>query len=54
MGRTQVAGRAVPMTPDREFHAFNVLLNEETKPAAYVRTGLPEVNPGATAIGNIA
>lgn len=30
MGRTQLQD-AVPMTLGQEFHAFNVLLNEETK-----------------------
>jgi aspartate ammonia-lyase len=50
MGRTQLQD-AVPMTLGQEFHAFNVLLNEETK--SILRTGelLLEVNLGATAIG---
>jgi aspartate ammonia-lyase len=49
MGRTQLQD-AVPMTLGQEFHAFNVLLNEETK---ILRTSelLLEVNLGATAIG---
>ena len=50
MGRTQLQD-AVPMTLGQEFHAFNVLLNEEIK--SILRTGelLLEVNLGATAIG---
>src|SRR5476649_1099563 len=50
MGRTQLQD-AVPMTLGQEFHAFNVLLKEETR--NLLRTGelLLEVNLGATAIG---
>lgn len=50
MGRTQLQD-AVPMTLGQEFHAFNVLLREETR--NLLRTGelLLEVNLGATAIG---
>ena len=50
MGRTQLQD-AVPMTLGQEFHAFNVLLKEETR--NLIRTGelLLEVNLGATAIG---
>ncbi|WP_314723412.1 aspartate ammonia-lyase, partial [Rahnella variigena] len=50
MGRTQLQD-AVPMTLGQEFHAFNVLLKEETR--NLMRTGelLLEVNLGATAIG---
>jgi aspartate ammonia-lyase len=50
MGRTQLQD-AVPMTLGQEFHAFNILLKEETR--NLLRTGelLLEVNLGATAIG---
>jgi aspartate ammonia-lyase len=50
LGRTQLQD-AVPMTLGQEFHAFNVLLKEETR--NLLRTGelLLEVNLGATAIG---
>ncbi len=50
MGRTQLQD-AVPMTLGREFHAFNVLLNEETKSILRTAELLLEVNLGATAIG---
>ncbi len=49
MGRTQLQD-AVPMT-SAEFHAFNVLLNEETKSILRTAELLLEVNLGATAIG---
>ncbi|MBN0481152.1 aspartate ammonia-lyase, partial [Pseudomonas aeruginosa] len=41
----------VPMTLGQEFHAFNVLLNEETKSILRTAELLLEVNLGATAIG---
>lgn len=50
MGRTQLQD-AVPMTLGQEFHAFNVLLNEETKCILRTAELLLEVNLGATAIG---
>ena len=50
MGRTQLQD-AVPMTLGQEFHAFNVLLNEETKSILRTAELLLEVNLGATAIG---
>ncbi|MBE8365593.1 aspartate ammonia-lyase, partial [Leptospira borgpetersenii serovar Balcanica] len=50
MGRTQLQD-AVPMTLGQEFHAFNVLLNEETKNLLRTAELLLEVNLGATAIG---
>ena len=50
MGRTQLQD-AVPMTLGQEFHAFNVLLNEETKNLLRTSELLLEVNLGATAIG---
>ncbi|STS79556.1 Aspartate ammonia-lyase [Klebsiella pneumoniae] len=37
MGRTQLQD-AVPMTLGQEFHAFNVLLNEETKAFCALRS----------------
>ncbi len=49
MGRTQLQD-AVPMTLGQEFHAFNVLLNEETKSILRTAELLLEVNLGATAI----
>lgn len=39
------------MTLGQEFHAFNVLLNEETKCILRTAELLLEVNLGATAIG---
>ena len=50
MGRTQLQD-AVPMTLGQEFHAFSVLLNEETKNLLRTAELLLEVNLGATAIG---
>ena len=50
MGRTQLQD-AVPMTLGQEFHAFNVLLNEETRSILRTAELLLEVNLGATAIG---
>jgi len=50
MGRTQLQD-AVPMTLGQEFHAFNVLLNEETRNLMRTSELLLEVNLGATAIG---
>ncbi len=50
MGRTQLQD-AVPMTLGQEFHAFNVLLNEEIKSILRTAELLLEVNLGATAIG---
>lgn len=50
MGRTQLQD-AVPMTLGQEFHAFTVLLNEETKNLLRTSALLLEVNLGATAIG---
>ncbi|BAH83448.1 aspartate ammonia-lyase [Candidatus Ishikawella capsulata] len=50
MGRTQLQD-AVPMTLGQEFHAFNVLLNEEIKNIIRTANLLLEVNLGATAIG---
>ncbi len=52
MGRTQLQD-AVPMTLGQEFHAFNVLLNEETKNLLRTSELLLEVNLGATAIGTV-
>ena len=49
MGRTQLQD-AVPMTLGQEFHAFSVLLNEETR-NLHRTAELLEVNLGATAIG---
>lgn len=43
MGRTQLQD-AVPMTLGQEFHAFNVLLNEETKNLLRTSELLLEVN----------
>ncbi len=45
MGRTQLQD-AVPMTLGQEFHAFNVLLNEETKNLLRTSELLLEVNLG--------
>lgn len=50
MGRTQLQD-AVPMTLGQEFHAFTVLLSEETKNLLRTAALLLEVNLGATAIG---
>lgn len=50
MGRTQLQD-AVPMTLGQEFHAFTVLLDEETKNLLRTAALLLEVNLGATAIG---
>ncbi|MCA6939893.1 aspartate ammonia-lyase [Pectobacterium polaris] len=50
MGRTQLQD-AVPMTLGQEFHAFNVLLQEEIKNLLRTSELLLEVNLGATAIG---
>lgn len=50
MGRTQLQD-AVPMSLGQEFHAFNVLLNEETRSILRTAELLLEVNLGATAIG---
>lgn len=50
MGRTQLQD-AVPMTLGQEFHAFSVLLNEETRNLHRTAELLLEVNLGATAIG---
>ncbi|NEI96358.1 aspartate ammonia-lyase, partial [Rhizobium leguminosarum] len=50
MGRTQLQD-AVPMTLGQEFHAFNVLLQEEIKNLLRTAELLLEVNLGATAIG---
>lgn len=50
MGRTQLQD-AVPMILGQEFHAFNVLLNEETRNVMRTAELLLEVNLGATAIG---
>ncbi|CAI0997874.1 aspartate ammonia-lyase [Serratia quinivorans] len=50
MGRTQLQD-AVPMTLGQEFHAFSVLLKEETRNLHRTAELLLEVNLGATAIG---
>jgi len=50
MGRTQLQD-AVPMILGQEFHAFSVLLNEETRNLRRTAELLLEVNLGATAIG---
>ncbi|MFP1925821.1 aspartate ammonia-lyase [Lonsdalea quercina] len=50
MGRTQLQD-AVPMNLGQEFHAFNILLQEENKNLLRTAELLLEVNLGATAIG---